>query len=663
MTDTSTRPTSQSDGPADAPRREITLQRLVLPPDADFDTLPLYVEKGDARPLPGSPEPDEDTLPPAPAEHVHPDLVLGRHQLHVPAGTRVSFGTYFNAFPGGYWRRWTSVQQVTLRITVDGPCDVLVYRSNSRGDQQRVANQRVEGRQDVEFALSLEQFGDGGWYWFDVVAGMDDCLVDGAQWSTTTTVMDSGRLSIGITTFNRPDFCVDLLRSLSTETGALDLIDTIFVIDQGTKHVEDDPGFAAVKDALGDTLEVIHQANLGGSGGFSRGMYEASYSRDSKYVLLLDDDVLVEPEGIVRAITFADLCRVPTIVGGHMLNMHVRSMLHAFGEKVNKYRFFWGPAPHTVHAHDFGVWPLRATRWLHRRVDVDYNGWWMCLIPADVVREIGLALPIFIKWDDADFGLRAQEIGVPTVSLPGAAVWHVPWTDKDDTIDWQAYYHARNRVLAALLHSPYPRGGRLLAESMAVQVKHAMSMQYSAVELRLWALEDILSGPEHLHRDLPTKLAEIRAYRTTESDAIVAKDPLAFPAPKRLKPPKRGKDPTEPGGTLGRYVSAATGVIRQLRPVSETSTQRPEARIPAMDLRWWLLSQFDSAVVSTADGAGASWYKRDPKRFTDQMKRSIDVHQKLVTRWDELAKQYRDAVPEVTDPKAWLETWGRVDGS
>jgi galactofuranosylgalactofuranosylrhamnosyl-N-acetylglucosaminyl-diphospho-decaprenol beta-1,5/1,6-galactofuranosyltransferase len=30
------------------------------------------------------------------------------------------------------------------------------------------------------------------------------------------------------------------------------------------------------------------------------------------------------------------------------------------------------------------------------------------------------------------------------------AVWHVPWTDKDDTTDWQAYYHARNRILMAL---------------------------------------------------------------------------------------------------------------------------------------------------------------------------------------------------------------------
>ena len=271
-----------------------------------------------------------------------------------------------------------------------------------------------------------------------------------------------------------------------------------------------------------------------------------------------------------------------------------------------------------------------------------------------------LALPIFIKWDDADYGLRAQQAGIPTVSLPGAAVWHVPWTDKDDTIDWQAYHHARNRVLVALLYSPYKRGGRLLFESFAVQIKHAISMQYSAAELRLWALEDILAGPEHLHRTLPTRLAEIRAFRTNEDDATVTNDPDGFPPPRRVKPPKRGKDPTDAKG-ISRYVAAAAGVYRQLQPVRPTAQKNPEIRVAAMDLRWRLLSQFDSAVVSTADGAGASWYKRDRTRFGDVMRRSAAVHQKLMVDWDSLAEQYREAVPDVVDPKAWINTWSHHD--
>ena len=638
------------------------LQRLVFPPDADFDTLPLYVERGVVRPTSEVETKQKGVLhllPPTLEGQVHPDQVLDRHSMTVPAGTRASFATYFNAFPASYWRRWTNVTKVTLQVAVDGECDVIVYRTNARGDQNRVDNASVTAEGGtVEFELSLEKFGDGGWYWFDVVAGLADVVVTGATWASDVAAEQPGRISIGITTFNRAEDCVALLRSLAAEPAVLEIVDTIFVVDQGTEKVEEDRGFDTVAAALGDKLEVIHQPNLGGSGGFSRSMYEAAYHRDSRYVLLIDDDALVEPEGVLRAVAFADLSRIKTIVGGHMLTMHAKSTLHAFGERVNKYRFFWGPAPRTMGDHDFSQYPLRSARWLHRRVDVDYNGWWMCLIPTDVVREIGLALPIFIKWDDAEYSLRAGEADIPTVSLPGAAVWHVSWADKDDSIDWQAYHHARNRILAALLHSPYPRGGRLVWESMAGQVKHVLSMQYTTAELRLMAVNDLLSGPDHLHESLPTKLAEIRAFRSGRNDATIVKDPVGFPPVRRIKPPKKGKDPGEPRGAAGRYLAAVTGVVKQIRPVKDTSRANPEAAIPAADSKWWLLSQFDSALVSSADGAGASWYRREPAQFRDLMRRSAEAHRRLAANWDELAEQYREALPELTDPQAWATTWG-----
>ena len=137
----------------------------------------------------------------------------------------------------------------------------------------------------------------------------------------------------------------------------------------------------------------------------------------------------------------------------------------------------------------------------------------MCLIPRVVLEEVGLSLPVFIKWDDSEFGLRAKAAGYPTVSFPGAAVWHVPWTDKNDGLDWQSYFHHRNRIIAALLHSPYERGGRMVRESLNHQVKHLASLQYSTAELRHLAMEDVLRGPHALHGELATKLADINAFR------------------------------------------------------------------------------------------------------------------------------------------------------
>ena len=77
----------------------------------------------------------------------------------------------------------------------------------------------------------------------------------------------------------------------------------------------------------------------------------------------------------------------------------------------------WTNAPHTEYDHDFAEVSAgrRGTRskLLHRRIDVDYNGWWMCMIPRQVAEELGQPLPLFIKWDDADYGLRAGRARLP----------------------------------------------------------------------------------------------------------------------------------------------------------------------------------------------------------------------------------------------------------
>jgi galactofuranosylgalactofuranosylrhamnosyl-N-acetylglucosaminyl-diphospho-decaprenol beta-1,5/1,6-galactofuranosyltransferase len=376
----------------------------------------------------------------------------------------------------------------------------------------------------------------------------------------------------------------------------------------------------------------------------------------SDYVLLLDDDVMVEPEGIVRGVVFADLCRTPTIVGGHMFSMYARSLLHAYAENVQRWRFWWGPVSSSEHDHDLGAHNLRSTPWLHRRFDVDYNGWWMCLIPRAALERIGLSLPLFIKWDDAEYGLRAQAADIATVSLPGMAVWHVPWTDKDDGIDWQAYHHARNRVVAALLHSPYPRGGNVVRESLTTQLKHLLSMQYSAAELRLIALEDVFRGPGALHEDLPGKLKEIRALRAEYPDAVYRSDATVYPTTRRRKPPRRGREPEVPHGRVGVLSTALSGVLKQFRRVDALAEEHPQASVAHMDARWWMLSQFDSALVSAADGTGMAWYRRDRKRFTDMLQRTIAVHQRLAREWPELSRAYRDALDEVASPQEWEKT-------
>jgi len=581
-----------------------------------------------------------------------------RRSALIREGCRVSFATYFNAFPASYWRRWTTVQAVTLRIRLAGESKIVLYRSTAKGFSHPVETISVDSEmpETIQRTLSLDPFIDGGWYWFDIIAGPRGTTLIEADWLGQGQSAPVGTVSLGITTFNTPDFMLEQLRTLGEATEIHDLIDRIYVIDQGTDRVTDRPGFTDATKKLGDRVRVIQQGNIGGSGGFARSMDETVQARESAYVLLMDDDVKLDPEGIVRAATFADLARKPTIVGGHMFSLHDRSLLHAYAEAVEPHKWWWGAAPNTKARHDFGRRNLRNTPWLHRRADSDYNGWWMCLIPTRIIEEIGLSLPVFIKWDDAEYGVRARNRGYPTVSLPGVGSWQVPWDDKDDARDWRAYYHLRNRIVSALLHSPAPKGGALISECLERQLQSLLSMQYSTAAIRLLAIEDVLTGPEHMHREMAIKLPELRKLAAGFSDAEKAADTEAFPPPRR-KPPEAVKTSTTPTNKFNLMTKAGSGTLRQFRRPRDGAMKRPQMALPYQDASWWVLAKLDSAVVSTAEGTSAAWYKRDRRLFRSLGRRSLVLHRRLRRQWPKLAAQYRAAAADFNSPERWRETF------
>jgi galactofuranosylgalactofuranosylrhamnosyl-N-acetylglucosaminyl-diphospho-decaprenol beta-1,5/1,6-galactofuranosyltransferase len=618
------------------------LQRVVMPVDHDPDLIALYVVDQPGR-----------------GRDAGATRVDGRRGALVPAGGRASFCTYFNAFAAGYWRRWSTLEEIRLRVRLRGEGTLIVYRSDAAGHAMRVKAVTVSGTREAEheFTLPLEPFIDGGWYWFEIVAE-DDVELREAEWCAATD-RAQGTATIGITTYNRPRFCVDLLLALGR---APESVDEVIVVDQGTDRIEDHPDFPRAAEALGDRLRVIGQHNLGGSGGFARAMAEALRADRSDYVLLLDDDIAFdEPESIIRAITFADLARTPTIVGGHMLDLLERSVLHVYGDTVARYRWWTEAAPNTHLGHNFAHRHLRDTAWLHRRAESDFNGWWMCLIPLEVVRKVGLSLPVFIKWDDVEYGIRAREAGVPTVSLPGAAVWHMPWHAKDTATDWQMYFQERNRLITALMHSPYERGGNMLKESLFVVIKHALAMQYSTAELMLMGIQDVLDGPGALHETIATKVADVRRLRAGFTDAQAKADVEAFP-PARRRPPRRGRGtPPVPEGTRKLVQAAMKGALRQLRPVGGLARTNPQAVIPFVDQRWWLLAKLDSALVSSAEGTTVSWYQRDRERFASIVSRAVRLHAEMLRRWPALVEGYRAALPGLVSPESWQETFDRTE--
>jgi galactofuranosylgalactofuranosylrhamnosyl-N-acetylglucosaminyl-diphospho-decaprenol beta-1,5/1,6-galactofuranosyltransferase len=615
-------------------RADQVLQRIIFPRvDDPLDVRVLYVDEGDAA--------SNDVT------------VVSRTGVRIPAHNKVSFASYFNAFPASYWKRWTRIDEVVLRLKAKGTGRLDVYRSKPNGDIVHLEGAAVSSTKSwsaLEVRVSLTPFEDGGWVWFDVLTNDSTLQIDQAAW-TTDVDLPRQDVVVGATTM-RPVDCVAMLRALGEDPQVLDVVQRVVIPDQGAQRLRDTEGFDEVARRLGDKLHVIEQPNLGGSGGFARIMYEGVYHCDAEQVLILDDDIALEPESVLRANAFARATTHPVIVGGHMLNLQARSRLHTMGEVVDLGAAMWRAAPGAVTDHDFATKPLRKAKKLHRRIDATYNGWWMCLFPREVIEKIGLPLPLFIKHEDSEYSLRAGAHDYPTVSLPGAAVWHMPWTDKNDATDWTIYFHVRNRLILAALHSPEEVKRNIIQQMLKLTLRHLLSMEYSTVALQLKAVDDFLAGPQGLFDSLRTKLPEVRELRKHYHDAKTVPSSREFPPPsadpvmaeRLLKPPVN---------TAVIAARAAKALLHNLSTPTPEATERPQLNVPAASARWFLLGNLDSATVSNADGSGVTFRHRDPEEFRRLGIQALATYRKLAREWSRLRDAYRAAQPELTSAESW----------
>ncbi|PAT05637.1 glycosyl transferase [Corynebacterium hadale] len=601
-----------------------------------------------------------------------------RTTLTVPEGQEVSFETYFNAFPASYWRRWSQLDRVVLSLDIQGAATISVYRSKHDGVRISVTNVEVAD-QHVEIPLPLKNFEDGGWLWFDITAE-SDATVTNAAWcadqapqeqvlhDATTIPPQPKQVVVGIPTFNRPRDAVNALHALAEDPVVEACISHVLMPDQGNQHPADEPDFAEAQAALGDKLRIFPQGNLGGSGGYSRIMYEGLNNTDAPFILYMDDDIAIEPDSIVRAVQAARYARTPILVGGQMLNLQDRAQLRTTGEAVDRSTFMWGAAEHAVYDHDFSKYPLgyvgtqeeeldprkTTSRALHRRIDVDYNGWWMNLFPRAVAEQLGLPLPLFIKWDDTEYALRAKEAGYPTVTWPGVAIWHMAWADKDDAIDWQAYFHLRNRLIVAAMYGPEKADG-ILRNMLKSTYKHIMCMEYSTMAIQVEAMQDFLKGPDQLFSILESSLPRIQEIRKQYPDAQVIGSAADLPAPTGAP----GVPTRNIGGRLAK-VKKIPWALKALRHQFTTEDRAhwdaPQLNLTAEEARWYTLARVDSATVSTAGGTGVAFRKRDKATSDALLKQTKELQAQIKERWSDLQSEYRAAMPRLTSH----EEWGKI---
>ena len=578
--------------------------------------------------------------------------------------SQVSFEAYFNAFAAAYWRRWSILESVVLRVEVIGTCRIDLYRSKFDGARIGIGGELIpvdeSGRGSIELEVDLGPFEDGGWIWFDLTTDTDTEIVSAGWYSAIeapTPDEETKRVTVGIPTFNRPTDAVAALAALTSDPLVDAVVDAVLMPDQGTRKVVDEPGYTDAAAALGDRLHIFDQGNLGGSGGYARIMYEALRLTDSPYVLYMDDDIAIEPDSILRALALSRFAKSPMLVGGQMLNLQDRSHLHCMGEAIDRHTFMWTAAPFVEYDHDFAKYPLRDrdnSKNLHRRIDVEGNGWWMCMIPRECAEKIGLPMPLFIKWDDWEFALRAAKAGYPTATVPGIAIWHMAWSDKDDAIDWQAYFHLRNRLVVASIHHDGPIGGILQSMAKAT-AKHLLCLEYSTVAIQNEAIRDFLAGPDHIRSLLPTALPKVAAMRKEFPDAVVLPSAQDLP---RTSGEATHLGVNEPKNPIAKVKALAGAVRNNLRPADPRHHEVPQANYPPIEARWFSLGRVDGVTVTTADGRGVVYRQRDRDKMIALARESAALVKEVKDRFPEMREAYRAAHADLTSKESWADVFG-----
>jgi galactofuranosylgalactofuranosylrhamnosyl-N-acetylglucosaminyl-diphospho-decaprenol beta-1,5/1,6-galactofuranosyltransferase len=591
------------------------------------------------------------------ARVLHGGAVRQRRHLVLEPATRVSGDTYFGRFPASYWQRWTGVDEVRVEASVTGDGRLDVAASDLGGFARVVDTRAVVGAERAVISLSarLDQFQDGGSLWLDLATEPGQRLAVDQVWWTVNAAPVPRTTSIAFCTYNRPEYCLGILRALADDPVALARLHHVYVVDQGSEPLESDAGFPAAAAGLGPRLRYLRQPNLGAAGGCNRGLYEivSPAHPQPANVLFLDDDVLLEPELVIRMTAFGDHAAQPIIVGGQMLNLLHPHVLLADAQQTDIDGIQPGvPMPHArIDVDLLRTDPVtRRPTMQERRLDSGYNAWWACLISVEVVHRIGYMVPVFYQGDDADYCYRARANGIPTVTLPGSGLWHTDFTHKD-LDDIKMYFVRRNYIIVSALHGDF-RLGPLTRKLGAELVRSLLAMRYGLAATVLRAVDDFLAGPAAL-RDGGTQalrdIGEMRAgYPETESHPATAIPGIPAGAPRIVA---AGPPPRHPVSfALARLLDRVCGRYRFAF-----------GEVAYDEAGWWHLSRFRSAVVTDASQCGVRLLRHDRRRMLALARWAVWSLIRLRLRGARVRRDYQRALPALTSRESWTRLY-RLDG-
>ncbi len=578
--------------------------------------------------------------------------------ITLQAGSAADFGTYFNLFNLGTWSRNARLDGLRLVLRGAGRvrAELMVGRlehDRSRFDPEAERPETLTADAGLLLTeeLSLSEAGapleigpklgaadadaripmQEGLLWLRLVALEDEAVLSDGSWqSGAARARDDLSLAICVTSYRREAETTRMAERvtefLDRESASLGAEITLIISDNGqTLVLPPHP-----------RLTVLPNANLGGSGGFARGLAEAR-TRGASHVLFMDDDAAFMMENLRRTVAFLRLARsARAAVAGAMISAGQPTAIWENGAVFYRrcHPLFIGA--NLLDPVDTGLMELRAAR---PKPANFYGGWWFFAFPIAAITHD--PFPFFVRGDDISFSLANR---FDTVTLPGVVSFQEDFAAKQSPQTF--YLDLRNHLHHHLVHASLDIGAygsgfvalRFIARAL-------VRMHYDSADAMLMAWEDVMSGPVFFKNNID--MSARRAALAEISRAETWRD---------VTPPKRQSDPKPPPVLFGRVMKyTANGLLIPLFRLFGRHVMVP------IGLRGQIWPLWGARRASFYDASFTRGYSvRHSKR---RGWRIIWRAAKLMSRWVQTYEgtrvAHRIGYDELTTPEFWQEQFAK----
>lgn len=414
--------------------------------------------------------------------------------IHIDRDGIVEFDTYFNGISAEKFFKYTIVKQILVKLFLRGKFIVTLIRKeklenniNVEYIDEVVINTNGE-RKDVILPFNTQN--TAGMYCIRILSLNNGSEFFGGEYIADILENDIRNIKIGIDicTFKREKFIEKNIANLNKA----------YFHDENSplyNHLEifiSDNAHTLPEDLNSKHVHIFKNKNVGGAGGFTRGLIEIIRNDNQHgitHALLMDDDIVLDPEVIYRTYALLTILKdnyKNAFIGGAMFRLDKQNIQVESGA-------VWNTGNIISLKCGLDVTSLDACLYNELEESVDYNAWWYSVIPIENVRKDNLPLPIFIRGDDVEYGLRNTK---QLILMNGICVWHEPFENKYASSTY--YYIFRNRLIDNAVRNIHLPKKQLIKELRLFVFNELFCLRYKNAELFIRGVEDFFKGIDWL---------------------------------------------------------------------------------------------------------------------------------------------------------------------